>query len=72
MASRFWGKGGRMKIKKLFFNFILFFMITFAVSTIVNFLWNLIFHGMTAVSWETSFRLGIILGIVLSWMQVKK
>lgn len=61
-----------MKIKKIFLNFVIFFALTFAVSTIVNFLWNLIFHGMATVSWETSFRFGIILGILFAWMQERK
>ncbi len=61
-----------MKIKKIFFNFVIFFVITFMVSTIVNFLWNLIFHGIATVSWETSFRFGIILGILFAWMQERK
>ena len=61
-----------MKIKKILLNFVIFFALTFAVSTIVNFLWNLIFHGMATVSWETSFRLGIILGVLFAWMQEKK
>lgn len=61
-----------MKIKKLLLNFVMFFTLTFAVSTVVNFLWNLIFHGMATVSWETSFRFGIILGILFAWMQERK
>ncbi|MDH4218166.1 MAG: hypothetical protein OEY18_11420 [Candidatus Aminicenantes bacterium] len=61
-----------MKIKKILFNFLIFFALTFVVSTIVNFLWNLIFHGMATVSWETSFRFGIILGILFAWMQERK
>jgi len=61
-----------VKIKKTLFNFLIFFALTFVVSTIVNFLWNLIFHGMATVSWETSFRFGIILGILFAWMQERK
>jgi hypothetical protein len=47
-------------------------VITFAVSMIVNLVWNLIFHGTASVAWEMSFRLAIILGIVLSWFQTKE
>ena len=61
-----------MKIKGILLNFAIFFLITFVVSTIVNFLWNLIFHGTTTIAWETSFRLAIILGIVLAWIQKKE
>lgn len=39
-----------MKIKGILLNFAIFFAITFGVSTIVNFLWNLIFHGTWAVA----------------------
>jgi len=59
-------------MKRILLNFLVFFVITFGVSAIVNFLWSLIFHGTASVSWETSFRLAIILGIVLTWMQKKE
>ncbi len=61
-----------MKIKRILLNFLVFFAITFGVSAIVNFLWNLIFHGTASVAWEMSFRLAIILGIVLTWIQKKE
>jgi len=60
-----------MKIKRLLFSFIVIFAIAFAVTTIVNFLWNFIFHGAASVVWEMSFRWGIVLGILLTWMQEK-
>lgn len=34
---------------------------------IVTFLWNLIGHGVSTVDWETSFRLAIMFGVVLTW-----
>ena len=58
-----------MKIKRILLNFVLFFILTFAITTLVNFLWNLIFHGDASVSWETSFRFALILGIIFTWMQ---
>jgi hypothetical protein len=57
-----------MNIRKFLVSFTTMFAITFVVSAIVSFLWNLIVHGTSTVEWETSFRLAIILGIVLSWM----
>ncbi len=62
---------GRRKtvIKRILRSFVLFFVLTFAVATIVNFLWNLIIHGAAAVTWETSFQFAIILGILFTWMQ---
>jgi hypothetical protein len=60
-----------MKIKRLLFSFLVIFAITFVVSSIVNLLWNVIFHGMTSIIWETSFRFAIIFGIILTWIQEK-
>jgi len=60
-----------MRIKRILFNFVLFFVLTFAVTTIVNFLWNLIIHGAATVTWETSFQVAIILGILFTWIQEK-
>jgi hypothetical protein len=60
-----------MRIKRILFSFVLFFALTFTVTTIVNFLWNLIFHEAATVTWETSFQLAIIFGILFTWMQEK-
>lgn len=54
-----------MNIKKLLIGFISTFAITFVVCVIVTYLWNLIVHGQTTVDWQTSFRLSVILGVVL-------
>ena len=47
--------------------FTLVFALVFVVTGAVSFLWSLTIHGSGAVDWESSVRLGIILGIVLSW-----
>ena len=60
-----------MKLKELLFDFIETFAVTLVVAALVTFLYGLIVHGVGAVDWETSFRLAIILGIVLSWMRVR-
>jgi len=59
-------KGKKMDFKKLLINFITTFVLTFVVTVIVTFLYSLIVHRAGIVDWETSFRLAIILGIVLS------
>jgi hypothetical protein len=43
---------------------VIVFVIAFAVSAVVSGLWNLAAHDLFAIDWESSFRLGIILGIV--------
>ena len=54
-----------MKIKGLLIGFVTTFAVTLVVAAIVTYLWNLGMHGQSAVDWETSFRLAIILGIIL-------
>ena len=54
-----------MNIKKLLIDFVTTFALILVVATIVTYLWNLIRYGQSAVDWETSFRLAIVLGIAL-------
>jgi len=54
-----------MKIKGFLIGFVTTFVVTLVVAAIVTYLWNLGVHGQSAVDWETSFRLAIILGIIL-------
>ncbi len=54
-----------MNIKKLIIGFVTTFAVTLVVCVMVTYLWNLIAHGESTVDWSTSFRLAIILGIVL-------
>ncbi len=54
-----------MNIKRLLIDFIGLFLLVLVVTSVVTYLWNLVFHEAGAVDWETSFRLAIILGIVL-------
>jgi hypothetical protein len=55
-----------MKFKKLIISFLMTFAITFITTAIVTLLWNLIIEksGLSA-DWATSFRLALILGIVI-------
>ncbi len=54
-----------MNIKKLLISFVTIFGVTLVVAAIVTFLYSLTVHGAGTIDWETSFRLAIILGIVL-------
>ena len=54
-----------MRFKRFLIDFARVFAVTFVVTAIVTYLWNLIAHGQSAVDWETSFRFAIILGIAL-------
>ena len=54
-----------MNAKKFLADFGLTFVVAFLVAVLVTFIWSLMVHGAGGVDWETSFRLAIILGIVL-------
>jgi hypothetical protein len=56
-----------MTMKRIILYFLGISLLTFSVSAIVTFLYSLLVHSTNIVDWETSFRLGIILGIVLTW-----
>ena len=60
-----------MKIKSLLIDFIGSFLLVLVVASTVTYLWNLIFHAAGSVDWETSFRLAIILGILLPWVKAR-
>ena len=54
-----------MDFKKIIPGFIRIFAISLLVTIGVTFVWNLVFHQIAAVDWETSFRFAILLGIIL-------
>jgi hypothetical protein len=54
-----------MDLKTTLVRFIRIFAISLLVTLGVTFLWDLIFHGVAKVDWETSFRFAILLGILL-------
>jgi len=59
-------------MKEFLLHFVIIFVLTLVVGSIVNFLWNLIFHGVQMIDWEIPFRFAIIFGIVLSWMKTRE
>ena len=61
-----------MNIKKLFVEFVTVFAVTLVTTAIVTFLWNIIGHGESTIDWETSFRLAIIFGIILTWVKPRQ
>lgn len=61
-----------MNIKKLLVDFVTVFAVSLIVSVIVTLLWNLIVHGAATVDWETSFRLAILFGIILPWIETRR
>lgn len=58
-----------MNIKRLLAEFVIAFAVALVVCAIVTGLWNLIAHRTYAADWATSFRLAVIFGIILPWMQ---
>ncbi len=61
-----------MNIKKYVIDFVLTFAIVLVVSIIVTFVYSLVAHGQGVVDSETAFRLAIILGIALPWLQQRE
>ena len=61
-----------MNIKNLLVDFITAFAVTLIVSVIVTLLWNLIVHRTNTVDWETSFRLAVIFGVLVTWMETRR
>jgi len=54
-----------MNLKKTIVGFIRVFAISLLATLGVTFLWNLVFHGVAKIDWETSFRFAILFGIIL-------
>ncbi|HET6990719.1 MAG TPA: hypothetical protein VFJ43_05310, partial [Bacteroidia bacterium] len=61
-----------MNFKKIISEFIIVFIISLLVTLVVSFLWNLVFHGIGRVDWETSFRFAIVLGIIIPIIDSRK
>lgn len=58
----------KMKIIDMLMEGLVTFVIAFVVSAAVSGLWNAAAHGFFSVDWESSFRLGVILGIISPWV----
>jgi hypothetical protein len=57
-------------------NSIIGFIPVFATALLVcmgvTFLWNLVFHGVAIIDWETSFRFSILLAILVPIIDFRK
>lgn len=60
-----------MKLRKVLLYFLGIFIVTLIVSSIVTFFYSWIAHGDAMVEWGTSFRLAIILGFVMTWVEAR-
>jgi hypothetical protein len=58
-----------VNIKQYVIDFAVMFAVVFVVNLVVTFLYSLIVHGAGVIDWETAFRFGIILGLILPWMR---
>lgn len=61
-----------MNLKIIIIQFIAVFTIALIVSIGVTCLWNFVFHGEAIIELESSFRLAIILGIILPVVESRK
>jgi hypothetical protein len=60
-----------MKIGTLTIEFLFVFIVTFAVSSLVTFLYSLLVHSNGIFDWETALRLSITLGIIFTWLKFR-
>jgi hypothetical protein len=60
-----------MNIKTCAIRFLYLFGIVFVVSVVVSYLYSALVHGEGIIDWGNAVRQGIILGIVLAWVQSK-
>lgn len=61
-----------MNIKSFLIDFVSLFLLVFVVTSIVTYLWNLIFHDAGVVDWGTSFSMAVILGIILALLKARE
>jgi hypothetical protein len=61
-----------MNVKRLLVVFVAVFALAFIVTGAVTLLWNIIIHGASTIDWETSFRFGIVFGIIFSWIATRR
>jgi hypothetical protein len=60
-----------MNTRKLVVEFASVFAVALVTTALVTLLWNIIGHRVGTIDWETSFRLAIILGIILTWAKAR-
>ena len=61
-----------MKIKVYILTFLLVFGVVFVTNVVITVLWNYFIKSIgLIIDWETSFRLAILFGIVVTVIQTK-
>lgn len=60
-----------MRLQNILLYFLGIFILTFLVSSAVTCLYSWIMYGSGRIDWESSVRLAIILGIVLTWTDAR-
>jgi hypothetical protein len=60
-----------MNFKKVLISFVIGFAITLVVSSLVTYLYSLGLHETAEIDWETSFRLAIIIGIIIPVIEAR-
>ncbi len=61
-----------MRIAQALLDGVITFAIVFVVSAVVSYIYSLIAHGDGWFDWATAIRLGIILGVTLSYLQARQ
>lgn len=61
-----------MKLSDFIIDFLAIFIATFIVSSLVTYIYNLLVHSAGSFDWATTFRLSIILGIILPWIHLRE
>lgn len=61
-----------MQIRNFLYGFLLIFLIAFIVTAAVTFFYSQLVHSKGMIDWETSIRQGIIFGIIIPVLQLRK
>ncbi len=58
-----------MNIRQYAMDFATMFAVVLVVNLIVTFLYSLLVHGSGVIDWDSAFRFGIMLALILPWMR---
>ncbi len=61
-----------MNVKLFLVRFLYLFGIVFIVSIVASYIYSALVHGQGVADWGNPVREGIILGIILAWVQSKE
>lgn len=57
-----------MNIRKYAIDIAVMFAVVFVVNLAVTFFYSLFVHGSGVLDWDTAFRFGITLALILPWL----